>query len=177
MTQPGVPDSPDELAQLRAENERLRALVAQQDQPTPAGPRRHRQVGRWTAATVCLLVGCLLLPLAAVALWARTVVFDTDRYVATVAPLARDRAVQNAVADRITAEVFAALDIDGLTTRAIDGLVKQGAPAELALLRQPVVNGVHSFARAQVGNVVATDVFARRGSRPTGLPTTGWWLR
>ena len=59
-----------------------------------------------------LLIGCLLLPVAAVALWARTVIFDTDRYVATVAPLARDPAVRNAVADRITAEVFAALNIE-----------------------------------------------------------------
>jgi hypothetical protein len=155
-----APEGQDELAQLRAENERLRTLVALQAPPN-GKPRRRRQVGRWTAAVACLIIGCLLLPLGAVALWARTVVFDTDRYVAAVGPLARDPAIRNAVADRITAEVFTALDIDALTSRAIAGLVQQGAPAELTMLRQPVVNGVRSFARTQVHNVVSSDVFAQ----------------
>jgi hypothetical protein len=160
MTEPEVLDSPDELAQLRAENERLRAMIAGKE--PPAGrPRRHRRVGRWTAATVLLLIGCLLLPVSAIAVWARTAIFNTDRYVATVAPLARDPAIQNAVADRITNAVFTAIDIEGFAGRAIDGLVAQGAPPELALLRQPMVNGVRSFTRAQVYNVVSSDVFAR----------------
>jgi hypothetical protein len=160
MTEPEVLDSRDELAQLRAENERLRAMVAHQA-PPDVRTRRTRRAGRWSAATVFLLIGCLLLPVAAIALWARTVIFDTDRYVATVAPLARDPAVRNAVADRITAEVFAALDIEGFAGRAIDGLVQQGAPAEIVMLRQPMVNGVRSFARTQVRNVVGTEVFAQ----------------
>jgi hypothetical protein len=160
MTDMQAPEVRDELARLRAENEHLRDMLAGQAPPVGA-PRRRRRVGRWTAAVVCLFIGCLLLPIWAIALYARTVVFDTDRYVATVAPLARDPAVRNAVADRITAEVFAAIDINGLTRRAIDGLVKQGAPAELAMLQQPVVNGVHSFARTQVHNVVSSDVFAQ----------------
>jgi hypothetical protein len=160
MTKPEVLEPADELARLRAENERLRAMVAHQTPPARR-PRSGRRAGRWSGATVFLLIGCLLLPVAAVALWARTVVFDTDRYVATVAPLARDPAVRNAVADRITAEVFAALDIEGFSGRAIDGLVQQGAPAEIRMLRQPMVNGVRSFARAQVHNVVSTEVFAQ----------------
>ncbi|MEU7906519.1 hypothetical protein [Actinoplanes sp. NPDC049118] len=159
MTEPEVPDTEQELARLRAENERLRALVERQ--VPPDGKPRRRRVGRWTAATVLLVVGCLLLPVGAVAMFARTVVFDTDRYVATVAPLAQNPAVRNAVADRITAEVFAALDIEGFTHRAIEALVKQGAPAELTMLQQPMVNGVRSFARTQVHNAVSSDMFAQ----------------
>jgi hypothetical protein len=160
MTELHELDVEKELARLRGENDQLRALVAAQEKPA-AKPRRARRAGRWTVATVLLVIGCLLLPIAAVALWARTVVFDTDRYVATVAPLARDPAVQNAVADRITAEAFAALDIDGFTRQAIDALVRQGAPPALVALQQPMVNGVRSFTRSQVGNVIATDTFAR----------------
>jgi hypothetical protein len=152
-------DAVQELARLRAENERLRAMVAGRE-AAGGTPRRPRRAGRWSAAAIFLLIGCLLLPVGAIALWARTVIFDTDRYVATVAPLARNPAVRNAVADRITAEVFATLDINALAGQAIDGLVKQGAPAELAALRQPVVNGVESFARTQIHRVVSTDVFA-----------------
>jgi hypothetical protein len=160
MTALETPELRAELERLRAENERLRTMMAN-EVPPDGRPRRRRRVGRWTAAVVCLVIGCLLLPLGAVALFARAVVFDTDRYVATVAPLARDPAVQNAVADRITAEIFTAIDIDGLTTRAIDGLVERGAPAQLAVLKQPVLNGVHSFTRAQVHNVVSSDAFAQ----------------
>jgi hypothetical protein len=160
MTDLEVPDYVDELARLRAENEQLRAKVARQA-PPDGKPRRRRRVGRWTAATVCLLVGCLLLPVGAVALWARTILFNTDRYVETVAPLARDPAVQDAVADRITAEVFAAIDIDGFTSQAIDALVKQGAPAQLVILQKPIVDGVHSFAHTQIRNVVGTETFAQ----------------
>jgi hypothetical protein len=160
MTDLEVPDSLNELARLRAENEELRAQLARHA-PADHMPRRRRRVGRWTFATVFLVIGCLLLPISAVALWARTILFDTDRYVATVAPLARDPAVQDAVADRITVEVFAALDIAGFTSRAIDTLVKQGAPPELATLRQPIVNGVQSFVHTQVRNVVGTEAFAQ----------------
>jgi hypothetical protein len=144
----------EELDRLRAENEALRARMA-------GRPRRGARATRWSAATVFLVIGCLLLPLAAVALFARTVVFDSDRYVETIAPLARDPAVRNAVADRITAAVFTALNVDGLTGRAIDGLVRQGAPAEIVALRGPMVNGVRTFARTQVHNVVSSELFAQ----------------
>jgi hypothetical protein len=172
MTKPEVLDSPDELAQLRAENERLRAMIARHVPPT-GRPHRRRRAGRWTAATVCLLIACLLLPVAAIALWARTVVFDTDRYVATVAPLAHDPAIQNAVADRITDAVFAAVDIEGFTGRALNGLVAQGAPAELVMLRQPMVNGVRSFTRSQVGNVVGSAAFAQAWEQANRIAHTG----
>jgi hypothetical protein len=160
MTDLEVPDSANELARLRVENEQLRAQLARQA-PADRTPRPRRRVGRWTFATVVLVVGCLLLPVSAIALWARTILFDTNRYVETVAPLARDPAVQDAVADRITVEVFRAVDIEGFTSKAIDTLVKQGAPAELATLRQPIVNGVQSFIHTQVRNVVGTEAFAQ----------------
>ena len=40
--------------------------------------------------------GCALAPLSVVSVWARSEVTDTDRYVDTVAPLAKDPAVQAA---------------------------------------------------------------------------------
>src|SRR5215211_6598296 len=36
---------------------------------------------------------------------------NTDRYVATVSPLARDPAIQQAIADQITAQIFRYLDV------------------------------------------------------------------
>jgi hypothetical protein len=50
------------------------------------------------------VLACLLLPATVLALWTDTVVSDTSAYVDTVAPLAEDRDVQEAAADRLVAE-------------------------------------------------------------------------
>ncbi|TQK52974.1 hypothetical protein FBY35_3439 [Streptomyces sp. SLBN-118] len=57
-----------------------------------------------------LVLVALLTPLSVLAVWADREIGDTDSYVATMAPLASDPAVQNAVADRITEEAMAKFD-------------------------------------------------------------------
>jgi len=83
---------------------------------------RARQRWRTIVAAVCIVVACLLAPLSVVAVWTRNQVTNTDRYVATVSPLASDPAIQDAVADQITAQVLAYIDIQGLTTQAVEAL-------------------------------------------------------
>ena len=77
-------------------------------------------------AVVLIVLGCVLAPLAGVAVWARNQVTNTDRYVRTVAPLASDPAIQHAVADQITAQIFTYLDVQGLTNQAVDALAERG---------------------------------------------------
>ena len=68
-----------------------------------AGPGPgSRQRWRTILAVVLIVVGCVLAPLAGVAVWARSQVTNTDRYVRTAAPLASDPAIQQAIADQIT---------------------------------------------------------------------------
>ena len=129
----------------RAELERLRAEVAHLRATPPATaaeppPGRPPGRGRWRALVASLLIvaGCVLAPLSLAAVWTRNQVTDTDRYVATVSPLARDPAVQAAVADQITAKVFSYIDIQGLTTQAVQALIEflarpAPSPAESSL--------------------------------------------
>jgi len=123
-----------------------------------------RQRWRTILAVVLIVVGCVLAPLAGVAVWARNQVTNTDRYVRTVAPLASDPAIQQAVADQITAQVFAYLDVQSLTNQAVDGLAEQGVPPELAdRLRgfaSPLANGIQSFVRTEVAKIVQSQAFA-----------------
>ena len=109
-------------AEERAELERLRAEVASlRSQATAAAApsetvvvvstRPPRQRWRSVVATLLIVIACILAPVSGVAVWMKNLVTDTDRYVTTVAPLARDPAIQNAVADKITAEIFARLDV------------------------------------------------------------------
>lgn len=51
------------------------------------------------------LLACIVLPLGVVSTWLVQVVSDTPTYVDTVSPLAEDEAVQQAVGDRIEAEL------------------------------------------------------------------------
>ncbi len=57
-----------------------------------------------------LAVAAVVLPIALVAVWVGAVATDTDRYVATVGPLADDPVVQDAVAARLERATVGALD-------------------------------------------------------------------
>ena len=151
----------------RAELERLRAeLATLRAQPGP--PRSTAGAGRqrWRAvvATLLIVLGCVLAPLAGVAVWARNQVSNTDRYLATVSPLASDPAIQNAIADQITAQIFTYVDVRGLTTQAVEALAERGLSPQLAgqlqALAIPIANGVQSFTRGQVGKIVQSPAFA-----------------
>jgi hypothetical protein len=170
-----VPDDAALSADERAELERLRAEVADLrsqvsaapvvvEQPVVVPPRVRRQRWRSVVATLLIVIGCILAPLSVVAVWAKNQVTDTDRYVATVTPLASDPAIQNAVADKITAEIFARLDVVGITNQAVDALAERGLPplvaTQLHALSGPLSSGVQSYVRTEVGQVVASDAFA-----------------
>ena len=83
-------------------------------------------------ATLLIVIGCILAPISVVAVWTKNLVTDTDRYVATVAPLASDPAIQSAIADKITAEIFTNLDVAGITNQAVDALADRGLPPLVA---------------------------------------------
>jgi hypothetical protein len=162
-------DERAELERLRAEIADLRSHAAAapgvaEPPPVVAPPRPRRQRWRSIVATLLIVVGCILAPLSVVAVWSKNLITNTDRYVTTVAPLARDPAIQNAVANKITTEIFSRLDVAGITNQAIDALANRGLPplvaTQLHALSGPLSNGVQSFVRTEVGNVVASDAFA-----------------
>jgi hypothetical protein len=161
-------------ADERAELERLRAEVADLRSQAVAAPvaaeahvapppRPRRQRWRSVVATLLIVIGCILAPISVVAVWTKNLVTDTDRYVETVAPLAKDPAIQSAIADRITAEIFTQLDVAAITNQAVDALAERGLPplvaTQLHALSQPLSSGVESFVRTEVGKVVASDAF------------------
>ncbi|MFL6273333.1 MAG: hypothetical protein ACJ75A_24995 [Actinomycetes bacterium] len=161
-------DERAELERLRSENAALRAQAgrggaADQDTVRLPGGQPARQRWRTVVATLLIVVACVLAPLSVVAVWTRNQVTNTDRYVATVSPLASDPAIQAAIADQITTQVFTYIDIKGLTTQALDALSSRGlspqVASQLEAFSVPIANGVQSFTRDQVGKIVASDAF------------------
>jgi hypothetical protein len=62
------------------------------------------------------------------AIWTNNQVSDTERFVATVSPVVEDPSVQTALADRITAEVLARVDIRQIVDETVNALAAQGLP-------------------------------------------------
>jgi hypothetical protein len=66
---------------------------------------REDRRARGTLAALLIVVGTLVMPLAIAGWFVRSEMVDSDRFVETVAPLARDTAVQEALIDRVTEEI------------------------------------------------------------------------
>lgn len=124
--------------------------------------RRFPARRRWRAALSAVLItlAALLAPLSVVAVWVADQVADTDRYVATVAPLARQPDVRAAVTDRVTDAAMANIDLDALLSKAAPD-DRPRLEAALGGLRGPLTSGIRDFVRQTVANFVASDAFAR----------------
>ncbi|MFI9785967.1 hypothetical protein ACIHEI_21065 [Kitasatospora sp. NPDC051984] len=143
-------ESPDEneVAALRA---RVASLESQEK------PHRHRV--RSFFAVVLIVLAALLTPLAVVASWSRAQVTDTNRFVATLAPLASDPAVQGAVANRATTAIMQQLPISDLLNEVAPP-DRPALNAALGRIGPALTDGLTGFVHDQVLNVVQSDAFA-----------------
>ncbi len=155
-----------DAAQARAEADRAKDR-ASADVAAGSAREDRRRSGRWRTPVAALLVllGSLLAPLALAGVWVDTQVSDTDRYVETVAPLARNPAVQAAVAAGTTDAIFARLDIDEFLDRTIDSLITTIDPPpfvanQLRDLAGTMSYGIRSFVQTRINKVVRSDRFA-----------------
>ena len=150
------------IAELEAEVARLQGKL--ETQPTEARPTAGGSKWRTFWAVVCITIACLLAPLSIASVWAKGEVTDTQRYVATVAPLAEDPAIQEAVADRVTTEVLTYINIPELTQEAISTIsanrdLTARQVAALNALAGPLDSGIEGFIGDQVTTIVQSDAF------------------
>jgi hypothetical protein len=172
------PEAPgSEQADEHAELERLRAEVRELreqgrgQRPGPGGgpgggAGRTPGPGRWRApvAAVVITLGCVLAPLSVVAVWAANQVSNTDRYVANMAPLISEPAIQHALSARITSEVESRLDVGALVSSTSAELAGDHLPRLSALLANfsgPIASGVNSLVGTTVSRAVASPAMAQ----------------
>ena len=120
-------------------------------------------------AAVLIVLGCLMAPLAVVSGWAKSTLTDTDTFVATYAPLARDPEVQSFVVDQAAAAINQNINIDQYITDVIDGIKALGtrprASAALDALKGPATQGVQTVIRNGIEDFVASEAFAQSWER------------
>ncbi|MGF7239199.1 MAG: hypothetical protein ACQSGP_30215 [Frankia sp.] len=134
-----------ELARLQAENRQLA------QQPAAAQPRRGLPWRRIAVITL-LIVGWVLAPISVVGVWAHRELRDTNTYVSTVAPLAKNPAIQAAATTRLTNQILANVDVPAY--------VKSTLPPRAQPLAGPITDQVEGFIHTAAGRVVASDAFA-----------------
>lgn len=128
---------------------------------SPRAARHHpfRSFG----SVVLILVAALLAMLSVVAVWANSIVQDTDRYVKTVGPLASDPDVQKAATNRISAAVLAQIDVDALVQQLTDAASAKGVPPQAAKLLGnldgPIESGLKQLVTGTVERVVTSNAF------------------
>ena len=144
-------DDAAELKRLRAENDALRTELASAPVDTAEHrvARSHRR--RAVTSIVFVVLGALLLPLAAATVWTRNQLLDTDRYVRTVEPLAEDPTVTSALSARITSTVVKEVDVKSLAEEAL--------PERAAFLAAPIASGAESLIRQASDRIVASEQF------------------
>ena len=115
-------------------------------------------------ATILVVIGCVLAPVSVLAVWAANEVSNTSRYVATMEPLIHDPAIQNALTDKITAQITTRLNVTSRADQAAAELSSRGLPRLSTLLKSEapaLASGVAGFVHSEVHKIVTGPRFAQ----------------
>ena len=162
-------DEKAEIERLRAEVRELREHGGAQPgegQGGEAGGKSRHTRGRWRApvAAVVITIGCILAPISVTAVWAANQVSNTDRYVANMAPLISEPAIQSALSARITTEIENRLNVGALVSSTSAELTSDHLPRLSALLQNfsgPITSGVNNLVSTTVTRAVASPAMAQ----------------
>ena len=112
---------------------------------------RRRLAGLFVFLTVISLIA------AVVGAWARSVVLDTDRFVATVGPAIEDPNVQAALSVRLTDRVMEGLQIEERVSQALSQLDQGQLPVSPTLLAAPISDGIRTVLLDRTKQTLASE--------------------
>lgn len=149
-------------ARERAELEEMRNRLAVLE--ASSRPVRRRHLLRSWASALLILIASVLSLLSVLAVWTDSIVGDTDRYVATVAPLAGNPDVQQAITQRVTGLVLDQVDVQALVNQLSQAAAAKNLPPAtsklITSLNGPITKGLTELVSGTVRRVVSSDAFA-----------------
>ena len=119
---------------------------------TPASARRGH-LPRRVAAWVLVVLASILIPVSVISVWAIRTVTDTDQYVETMAPLARNPVIVDGLATRATNALF--------STHIVQNKVTAALPKSAKPLVAPIVTQVHSYVYGLALKVFSSPQFGK----------------
>ena len=138
-----------ELKRVEAERDELEAQL-ESIEARPEKRQRMRRIFTPILVALSIVVFTVTVP----AVWGARTVLNTDRYVATVGPLAEDPAVQASIATKLTDQVFLALNVEGKLSEILGSIGERAT-----VLAAPISTAVRGFVQDQVLKVVQSDAF------------------
>lgn len=145
-----------DAASLAAENARLKAEL--ESARASALKSKRRMPWRSIVAGILVLLTALSVVSATLGVWTKRTLANPDRYVSLVSSLAKDPAVTDALAVKLTDQVFIALNIQ---QRVQDALVSiPNLPPAAGFLAGPIVASAQNVVLNQVKTFLASDTFA-----------------
>ncbi|MFC6593862.1 hypothetical protein [Kitasatospora paranensis] len=140
----------------------LHARIAALEAAAPPPRKEHHRL-RTSGSVVLIVIASLLSMLAVIAVWTSDIVGNTDRYVSTMAPLATQPDVQDAVTNRVTQVVLDQIDVKALVQQLSDAAAQQGVPPNAAKLigglTGPITSGLTDLVHSTVQRVVTSSQF------------------
>ncbi len=130
----------------------------------PQQARRRRFSWRTPLAALLIVAGCVLAPLSVVAVWTANQVSDTGTYVANMAPLIKDPAIQNALTNKITNEIVLRIDVKARADQAAAELSHKGFTRIGGLLKGvsgSLASGVQGYVHSGVHKIITSPRMAR----------------
>jgi hypothetical protein len=137
---------PDELARLRTEVTALHARLDTRQRRSSTIVALRRVI-----AAVLVAVTAFALVASVVGVWAARTALNTDRWVATVAPLPQNPQVAAAVADYTTVQLFQAIDVEQRLRTVL--------PQQAAFIAGPVAGQLAEKIRQTTTTVLQSDRF------------------
>jgi hypothetical protein len=130
-------------------------VAAADEKATPGGKTKTRRghLPRRISAWVLVVLASILIPVSVIAVWAIRTVTDTDQYVETMAPLARNPVIQQGLATRATDALF--------STKIVQNKVTQALPKSAKPLVTPLVSQLHTYVEGLALKVFQSEKFAQ----------------
>src|ERR1700722_6564324 len=125
--------------------------------PTPAASTaiktRRGHLPRRISAWVLVVLASILLPVSVISVWAIRTVTNTDQYVNTMAPLARNPVIIDHLAARATDALF--------STHVVQNKVTDALPKKAKPLVAPIVAEVHTYVEGLAVKVFSSPKFGQ----------------
>ena len=126
---------------------------AETEKGTQPEKARRGHLPRRISAWVLVVLASLLIPVSVISVWAIQTVTNTDQYVNTMAPLARNPVIVDHLAERATDALF--------STHIVQKKVTEALPAKAKPIVTPIVNEVHSYVYGLALKVFSSPKFGR----------------
>lgn len=165
MSQLGTPGAQPSTGTALTADEREELLRLRREREAVANGPRPRRRWRSLLATLLIVFGCVLAPVAGLSVWIDNQVSDTDRFVRTMSPLVDDPDIQNALTNRLTTTVFEYVDVQSIADDTVEALAGQGLPPlvvqRLSTLTPTLASAVEGFVRDRIAELVSGPRFAQ----------------